>query len=82
MWRLGALLVLLLAWSRECLHEKQNGKVYKDDLINPFCGCFGKENAKQEFLDVTALFQEKRLFKKKIETGRGNIVPAFFSNSF
>ena len=62
MWRLGALLVLLLAWSRECLHEKQNGKVYKDDLINPFCGCFGKENAKQEFLVCYGTVPRKKAF--------------------
>ena len=62
MWRLGALLVLLLAWSRECLHEKQNGKVYKDDLINPFCGCFGKENAKQGFLFCHGTVPRKKAF--------------------
>ena len=42
-------MVLLLAWSKECLHEKENGKVYKGDLFNSFCGWFGKENAKREF---------------------------------
>ena len=48
-WRLDALLVLLLAWSRECLHEKENWKVFKDDLFNSFCGWFDKQNVKQEF---------------------------------
>ena len=31
-------LLVLLAWSRECLHENENRKVYKDDLFNSFCG--------------------------------------------
>ena len=31
---MDALLILPLAWSRECLHEKEKGKVYKDDLFN------------------------------------------------
>ena len=80
---MDALLVLLLAWSREYLHEKENGKVYKDDLFNSFCGWFGKENAKQEFFSLLQhLSKKKRFFKKKIKTGRGKMVPVFFSNSF
>ena len=75
-------MVLLLASSRECLYEKENGKVYKDELFNSFCGWFAKENAKQEFFSLSALFQVKRFFKKKIKTGRGKMVPVFFSNSF
>ena len=66
-------MVLLLAWSKECLHEKENGKVYKGDLFNSFCGWFGKENAKREFF--------KWFFKKKIKTGRDTMVPVFLSNS-
>ena len=76
-------MVLLLAWSRECLHEKENGKVYKDDLFNSFCGCFGKKNAKQDFFILLRHFSKiKGFFKKKFKTGKGKIVPAFFSNKF
>ena len=49
MWRLDALLILLLAWSSECLNEKEDAEVYKDDLPNCFCGWFSKENANKVF---------------------------------
>ena len=52
MWRLDALLILLLAWSSECLNEKEDAEVYKDDLPNSFCGWFSKE-------------MQKRFFKKR-----------------
>ena len=75
-------MVLLLAWSRECLHEKENGKVYKDDLFKSFCGWFVKENAKQEFFSLLRHFSQKKDFlRKKFKTVRGKIVPVFFSNS-
>ena len=35
-----------------------------------FWGWFGKENAKQGLLVCYPLFQEKRFFKKKINTGK------------
>ena len=48
-------------------------------MFNSFCVWFGKENAKQEFFSLLgeALFQERRLFKKKIKTGRGKMVLVF-----
>ena len=79
--RLDALLVLLLAWSREYLHEKENWKVFKDDLFNSFCGWFDKQNAKQEFFSLLRHFSKKRGFlRKKVKTGRGKMVPV--SNFF
>ena len=62
---MDALLVLLLAWSRECLHEKENGEVYHDDLFNSFCGWFGKENSKQEFFSLLRHFSQKKVFVRK-----------------
>ena len=47
-----------------------------------FGGWFGKENAKQGLLVCYPLFQEKRFFKKKINTGKGNMVSVFFINIF
>ena len=62
---MDVLLVLLLAWSRKCLHEKENGKVYKDDLFNSFCGWFGNENAKQEFFSLLHHLSKKKGFLRK-----------------
>ena len=56
---------LLLAWSRECLHEKENWKVFKDDLFNSFCGWFDKQNAKQEFFSLLRHFSKKKGFLRK-----------------
>ena len=71
MWRLDALLILLLAWSSECFNEKEDAEVYKDDLPNSFCGWFSKENAKK-------IFSERRFFKKSIKTGGGKMLPLVF----
>ena len=62
---MDALLVLLLACSRECLHERENGKVYEDDLLNSFCGWFSKENAKQEFFRLLRHLSKKKDFLRK-----------------
>ena len=56
-------MVLLL--SRECLHEKENRKVYKDDFFKSFCGWFGEENAKQEFFSLLQHFSQKKSFLRK-----------------
>ena len=75
-------MVFLLAWSSVCLHEKEIGEFYKDDLRNYIFSWFGKENSKQEFQLLQHFSMRKDLKKKKIKTGRGKMVLAFFKNSF
>ena len=74
----GASLDLLLAWSRECLIENEDGEAYKDELFNSFCSWFDQEIAKQEYSSLLGeALQEQRCFKKKIKTTRGKKVAVF-----
>ena len=62
--------------------KKKMGKFIRIICLILFVVGLVRKIQNRNFLVVTALFQEKSFFKEKIKTGRGKMVPTFFSNSF